>query len=106
MQRFQLWPINLGLFSQDHSSLDYHLRDNEVVRSFTRGLLTNLIEALKESMCSFSHIGLNIDIEQVTSIASSGDEVFSSIIPETSNPDALRALNDENRSMLTCISKT
>ena len=49
MQRFQLWAINLGLYRQDHSSLDYRLRDNEVVRSFTEALLTSLIEALEES---------------------------------------------------------
>lgn len=54
MQRFQLWAINLGLFRQDHSSLDYRLRDNEVVRSFTKDLLINLNEDLKESMSSFS----------------------------------------------------
>ena len=54
MQRFQLWAINLGLFCQDHSSLDYRLRDNEVVRSFTRALLISLIENLEESMSSFS----------------------------------------------------
>ena len=63
MQRFQLWAINLGLFRQDYSSLDYRLKDNEVVRSFTRDLLTNLIEALKECMCLFSPSGLNIEIE-------------------------------------------
>lgn len=51
MQRFQLWAINLGLYRQDHSSLDYRLRDNEVVRSFSRELLTSLIEALGESTC-------------------------------------------------------
>ena len=50
MQRFQLWAINVGLFRRDHGSLDYRLRDNEVVRSFTRELLVNLIEALEESM--------------------------------------------------------
>ena len=49
MQRFQLWAINLGLYRQDHGSLDYRLRDNEVVRSFTEDLLTSLVKALKES---------------------------------------------------------
>ena len=49
MQRFQLWAINLGLYRQDHSSLDYRLRDNEVVRSFTIDLLASLVEALRES---------------------------------------------------------
>ena len=49
MQRFQLWAINLGLYRQDHGSLDYRLRDNEVVRSFTTDLLASLIEALAES---------------------------------------------------------
>ena len=49
MQRFQLWAINLGLYRQDHGSLDYRLRDNEVVRSFTEELITSLNEALKES---------------------------------------------------------
>ena len=60
MQRFQLWAINLGLFFQDHSSLDYRLRDNEVVRSFTSELLTNLIEALEESMSSYLQRGPNM----------------------------------------------
>ena len=49
MQRFQLWAINLGLYRQDHGSLDYRLRDNEVVRSFTEDLFTSLVDSLKES---------------------------------------------------------
>lgn len=49
MQRFLLWATNLGLFHHDHSSLDYRLRDNEIVRSFTKTLLSNLIESLDES---------------------------------------------------------
>ena len=53
MQRFQLWAINLGLYRQDHSSLDYRLRDNEIVRSFTRELLTSLVEALGASTLSY-----------------------------------------------------
>lgn len=49
MQRFLLWATNLGLFHHDHSSLDYRLRDNETVRSFTKTLLLNIIESLDES---------------------------------------------------------
>ena len=52
MQRFQLWAINLGLYRHDHGSLDYRLRDNEVVKSFTRELLINLDESLEKSMSS------------------------------------------------------
>ena len=52
MQRFQLWAINLGLYRHDHGSLDYRLRDNEVVKSFTRELLINLDESLEESVSS------------------------------------------------------
>ena len=48
-QRFMLWATNLGIFHKDHSSLEYRLRDNEVIRSFTMSLLTSLIDALKES---------------------------------------------------------
>ena len=60
MQRFELWAINLGLYRQDHSSLDYPLRDNEVMRSFTEELLTSLIEALKESTSLyFAEYGTN-----------------------------------------------
>ena len=59
MQRFQLWAINLGLYRQDHSSLDYRLRDNEVVRSFTTELLSSLIEALGES--KFSNFARRIE---------------------------------------------
>lgn len=49
MQRFLLWAANLGLFHQDHSSLDYRLRDNEVIRAFTKDQLSNLVESLDES---------------------------------------------------------
>ena len=49
MQRFQLWATNLGLFHQDHSSLDYRLRDNEIVRCFAGELLVKLKEAFDES---------------------------------------------------------
>ena len=52
MQRFKLWAINLGLYRHDHGSLDYRLRDNEVVKSFTRDLLINLDESLEESVSS------------------------------------------------------
>ena len=52
MQRFQLWAINLGLYRFDHGSLDYRLRDNEVVKSFTRELLINLDGSLEESVSS------------------------------------------------------
>ena len=48
-QRFLLWATNLGLFQRHHSSLDYRLRDNEVIMTFTKSLLTSLIHALKES---------------------------------------------------------
>ena len=48
-QRFLLWATNLGLFQKNHSSLEYRLQDNEVIRSFTGSLLTSLIDALKES---------------------------------------------------------
>ena len=52
MQRFQLWAINLGLYRHDPGSLDYRLRDNEVLKSFTRELLINLDESLEESVSS------------------------------------------------------
>ena len=125
MQRFQLWAINLGLYRQDHSSLDYRLRDNEVVRSFTQELLLSLIETLGESTSlSYATYGTNLDNIIVTSIVShNGDETLS-IISGTHDSDAMRAededalnsragegsltspiimgaLNDDNESMLT-----
>ena len=102
MQRFQLWAINLGLFRQDHSSLDYRLRDNDVVRSFTRELLMNLIEALKESKYSDLQCGPIVYIESVTSIASSGDAESPSSpseVAETFNSDAERNENDDSSSI-------
>lgn len=99
MQRFRLWAINLGLFCQDHSSLDYRLRDNEIVRSFTRELLLNLTEALRESMSSYLRYGPTIDDTSVASIASSGDEKSRSMISETPSLDRLRAENHEPSSV-------
>lgn len=102
MQRFQLWAINLGLFRQDHSSLDYRLRDNDVVRSFTRDLLMSLIEALKESKYSDLQCGPIVYIESVASIASSGDAESPSSpseVAETLNSDAERNENDDSSSI-------
>jgi hypothetical protein len=53
-QRFQLWAINLGLYHPGHSSLDYRLRDNETIRSFTASLLVDLRDALDESKSAFT----------------------------------------------------
>ena len=49
MQRFFVWAINLGLFHQHDSSLDYRLRFKEIVRISTKTLLSTLTEALNES---------------------------------------------------------
>ena len=47
--RFLLWATNLGLFQKGHRSLDYQLQNDDIIRSFTRSLLTSLIDALKKS---------------------------------------------------------
>lgn len=40
--RFILWASNIGLFNPAHSSLDYRLRDNEQIKTFTCTLLETL----------------------------------------------------------------
>lgn len=57
-QRFELWGTNVGLFRGDYGSLDYQLRDDEVIRSFTATLLANLIEAINESQSDFLHFDM------------------------------------------------
>ena len=47
-QRFRLWAGNLGLHQHGHSSLDYRLRDADVVRSYALDLLTGIKEYLLE----------------------------------------------------------
>ena len=47
-QRFRLWAGNLGLHQHGHSSLDYRLRDADVVRSYALDLLTGIKEYLAE----------------------------------------------------------
>ena len=125
MQRFHLWAINLGLYRQDHGSLDYCLRDNEVVRSFTEELLTSLIEALKEgTSLYFAEYGTYFNNEEVTIIIGHSDDEPSFLVSEMRDLDLMRneneersnirgdegspsspivmgVLNDENQSMLT-----
>jgi hypothetical protein len=47
-QRFRLWAVNLGLYHQGHSALDYWLRDNLLIREFTAELLGSLDTTLRE----------------------------------------------------------
>src|SRR5271170_5823370 len=47
-QRFRLWATNLGLFQHGHSSLDYRLRDADLVKNFALDVLDELIEYLSE----------------------------------------------------------
>jgi|ERR1700734_1157866 hypothetical protein len=47
-QRFQLWATNLGLFQHGHSSLDYRLRDADLVKNFALDVLDELTEYLSE----------------------------------------------------------
>ena len=113
MQRFHLWAINLGLYRQDHGSLDYCLRDNEVVRSFAEELLKSLIEALKESTSlHFANMEHRINNEEVTIIIGHSDDESPPLENEepsnirgdegsSSSPIVMGILNDENESMLT-----
>ena len=45
-QRFNLWAINMGLYSYSHSSLDYRFRDAPSVYDFTERLLKDLEHCL------------------------------------------------------------
>ncbi|PTB59254.1 hypothetical protein M431DRAFT_298222 [Trichoderma harzianum CBS 226.95] len=41
-QRFQLWAHSLGLYQQGHASLDYRVRDAEIVKSGFARILEEL----------------------------------------------------------------
>ncbi|OPB39164.1 hypothetical protein A0O28_0048700 [Trichoderma guizhouense] len=41
-QRFQLWAHSLGLYQQGHASLDYRVRDAEIIKSAFAGILEEL----------------------------------------------------------------
>lgn len=43
-QRFRLWAANLGLFSVGHASLDYRLRDADLVRAYITEVLREVHE--------------------------------------------------------------
>lgn len=83
------------MLRQDHGSLDYRLRDNEVVRFFTSELLTNLIGALEGSMPSYLKCITSTDRKSVAGISNSHDEGSPFMVSETPHPDALRAETDE-----------
>ncbi|CAI6340021.1 unnamed protein product [Periconia digitata] len=47
-ERFQLWAANLGLQASGDRSLDYRVQDSPSVKSYTRQLLEELIDDLKD----------------------------------------------------------
>jgi hypothetical protein len=48
-ERFTLWASSLGLFQVGHASLDYRLRDADVVRQYISDVLLELNEYLSDS---------------------------------------------------------
>jgi hypothetical protein len=48
-ERFELWAINLGLHHFGHSSLDYRLRDVDILQKTFRTLLLDLRKSLMQS---------------------------------------------------------
>lgn len=47
-EQFRVWARNLGVFSSDHSSLDYRLREALEVRDGVLSLLRSLVKDLQE----------------------------------------------------------
>jgi hypothetical protein len=45
--RFRMWAGNIGVFAQDHASLDYRLRESTKGKSVMLGLLETLCEFLQ-----------------------------------------------------------
>ena len=50
LERFQLFAANLNLINNGHSSLDYRLRDADLLRSTVLRLLQDLIGSLNEGI--------------------------------------------------------
>jgi len=46
--RFWIWASNIGLFNPAHTSLDYRLRDNKVIKKFTVDSLHNIGEKINQ----------------------------------------------------------
>jgi hypothetical protein len=58
-ERFVFWSSSIGLFNPAHSSLDYRLRDNKDIRSFTHRLLDTLDETVLKSQI-FLYQGMEV----------------------------------------------
>jgi hypothetical protein len=52
LERFQLFAANLSLLQAGHSSLDYRLRESDLLQSSVRRLLQDLIDSLEEGKIS------------------------------------------------------
>jgi hypothetical protein len=46
--RYELWVVNLGLFASAHASLDYRVRDADIIKDALSTFLTDLYDALDE----------------------------------------------------------
>ncbi|KAL8991576.1 MAG: hypothetical protein Q9177_000037 [Variospora cf. flavescens] len=49
-QRYNLWAVNLGLFTAGHSSLDYRLGDAPLIYDYTRNALADLEKYLNNAV--------------------------------------------------------
>lgn len=57
LERFQLFAANLSLIHSGHSSLDYRLREADLLGSTVRRLLQDLVDSLNEGMVlEISHV--------------------------------------------------
>ncbi|KAJ5602040.1 hypothetical protein N7510_011574 [Penicillium lagena] len=64
LQRFELWATNLGLHHSGQSSLDYRLRDSDLVFNYALDLLYDLERALRQLKDSLTDYHGDIEISK------------------------------------------
>ncbi|KAK8077004.1 hypothetical protein PG996_003174 [Apiospora saccharicola] len=93
-QRFQVWAHHLGLYQHGHASLDYRVRDSDIVKNRIRELLLGLQDHL-ENLLAIAN-GIRIPGEQAhdsfnlvssSESSSSSSSVSSYVETEPSNGD-------------------
>ncbi|KAL9015976.1 MAG: hypothetical protein Q9185_006654 [Variospora sp. 1 TL-2023] len=81
-QRYNLWAVNLGLFTAGHSSLDYRLGDAPLIYDYTRNALADLEKYLNNAVQALQE--------------AHGDKFISSVVIEqatnSDSPDAAQTV--------------
>ncbi|KAL8974341.1 MAG: hypothetical protein Q9197_001413 [Variospora fuerteventurae] len=98
-QRYDLWAVNLGLFTAGHSSLDYRLGDAPLIYDYTRSALADLEKYLKNAVQALQETHEDKFISSVVigqATNSNSPDAAQTVISDDSEEEDLETYDDDS----------